>query len=185
MKLPRWLVVSLLTVSVFAVLGSGVWWWLTWPKRTAESFAEFTAQAEFQDAAKLAPSFASNTCTVCHRVSLYDTLGANPPADPVSSPIFPWPLHPPADAESSLTFLWQLQRSNPSPLQPQSRTLTDILVGRQQFELSGARVLAIRGCVARVDCQFASPVMGIRFSPDGTTVTIGTAGRHVKVWNGL
>jgi hypothetical protein len=33
MKLPRWLVVSLLTVSAFAVLGYGAWWWVTWPEQ--------------------------------------------------------------------------------------------------------------------------------------------------------
>lgn len=35
MKLPRWLVVSLLSASLLAVLGSGAWWWVTWPVTTA------------------------------------------------------------------------------------------------------------------------------------------------------
>jgi hypothetical protein len=40
MKLPQWLVVSLLSASVLAVLGAGVWWWVTWPERTARHFIE-------------------------------------------------------------------------------------------------------------------------------------------------
>jgi hypothetical protein len=35
MRLPRWLVVSLLSASVLAVLGYVSWWWVTWPERTA------------------------------------------------------------------------------------------------------------------------------------------------------
>jgi hypothetical protein len=38
MKLPRWLIVSLITASVLAVLGAGVWWWVTWPERTVRRF---------------------------------------------------------------------------------------------------------------------------------------------------
>jgi hypothetical protein len=38
MRLPRWLVVSLLAVSVLAVPGAGAWWWVTWPERTANQF---------------------------------------------------------------------------------------------------------------------------------------------------
>jgi hypothetical protein len=38
MKLPRWLVVSLLSISVLALVGAGAWWWVTWPERTAEKF---------------------------------------------------------------------------------------------------------------------------------------------------
>jgi hypothetical protein len=34
MKMPRWLVVSLLSASVLAVMGYGAWWWVTWPERT-------------------------------------------------------------------------------------------------------------------------------------------------------
>src|SRR5262245_18233886 len=38
MRLPRWLVVSLLSASVFVVLGAGAWWWVTWPERTINRF---------------------------------------------------------------------------------------------------------------------------------------------------
>jgi hypothetical protein len=50
MKMPRWLVVSLLTVSVLAVLGAGVWWWVTWPERTAREFCELNRAGRFKDA---------------------------------------------------------------------------------------------------------------------------------------
>jgi WD domain, G-beta repeat len=32
MRLPRWLVVTLLSVSLLALLGAGAWWWVTWPE---------------------------------------------------------------------------------------------------------------------------------------------------------
>jgi hypothetical protein len=38
MHLPRWLIVTLLSASVLAVLGYGVWWWSTWPERTLNQF---------------------------------------------------------------------------------------------------------------------------------------------------
>ena len=40
MKLPRWLVIAMLTSSVLAGLGIPGWWWITWPRRTAREFVE-------------------------------------------------------------------------------------------------------------------------------------------------
>ena len=43
MKLPRWLVIAMLTTSVLAVLvaaGWFGWWWVTWPERTAREFVQ-------------------------------------------------------------------------------------------------------------------------------------------------
>ena len=37
-KLPRWLLVSLLIASILGVLGAVAWWWVTWPDRTAGRF---------------------------------------------------------------------------------------------------------------------------------------------------
>jgi len=34
MKLPRWLVIAMLTTSVLSVLAAAGWWWVTWPART-------------------------------------------------------------------------------------------------------------------------------------------------------
>jgi hypothetical protein len=38
MKLPRWLVILMLTTSVLSVLATAGWWWVTWPERTAREF---------------------------------------------------------------------------------------------------------------------------------------------------
>jgi len=35
MKLPRWLVIAMLTTSVLSVLAAAGCWWVTWPERTA------------------------------------------------------------------------------------------------------------------------------------------------------
>src|SRR5262245_41935000 len=43
MKLQRWLVLSLLSVSMFAVPGAGAWWWITWPERTAAMWSKTLA----------------------------------------------------------------------------------------------------------------------------------------------
>lgn len=40
MKLPRWLVISMLTSSALAVLTVGGWWWVMWPERTAREVVE-------------------------------------------------------------------------------------------------------------------------------------------------
>lgn len=48
MKLPRWLVVSLLTLSVFALSSAGAWWWVTWPVRTAREFVTLVENLEWE-----------------------------------------------------------------------------------------------------------------------------------------
>lgn len=40
MKLPRWLVIAMLTSSGLAMLAIPGWWWVTWPERTAREFVE-------------------------------------------------------------------------------------------------------------------------------------------------
>jgi hypothetical protein len=55
MRLPRWLIVSLLTVSALAVLSTGMWWWVTWPERTAREFVELVRLAQFDEAERVAP----------------------------------------------------------------------------------------------------------------------------------
>jgi len=32
MKLPRWLVIAMLTTSVLLPLAAAGWWWVTWPE---------------------------------------------------------------------------------------------------------------------------------------------------------
>ena len=51
MRLPRWLVLSMLTVSVLAVLGAlgaGVWWWVTWPERTVREYIALSLEGDFE-----------------------------------------------------------------------------------------------------------------------------------------
>jgi hypothetical protein len=47
MKLPRWLVIGLLTSSMLAVLAAPGWWWITWPERTAREFVHLVTQRDF------------------------------------------------------------------------------------------------------------------------------------------
>jgi hypothetical protein len=53
MRLPRWLVVSLLSLSVLAVLGYGAWWWVTWPDRTMRHVTELVRSENFDDALRM------------------------------------------------------------------------------------------------------------------------------------
>jgi len=53
MKLPRWLVIAMLTTSVLAVLARAGWWWVTWPERTAREFVIRMHDERFSDAKKL------------------------------------------------------------------------------------------------------------------------------------
>jgi 4-amino-4-deoxy-L-arabinose transferase-like glycosyltransferase len=50
MRLPRWLVVSLLAVSVLAVLGACAWWYVTWPERTFTTFKSKVEAGKFSEA---------------------------------------------------------------------------------------------------------------------------------------
>jgi hypothetical protein len=54
MKMPRWLVVSLLSISVLSALGAAGYWWVTWPERTAREYVEDGYQ--FTNEQKLASS---------------------------------------------------------------------------------------------------------------------------------
>jgi hypothetical protein len=45
MKIPHWLVVSMLAASTLAILVVAGWWWVTWPERTARfHIAAFTEE---------------------------------------------------------------------------------------------------------------------------------------------
>ena len=50
MKLPRWLVIGMLTSSVLAVLAAAGWWWVTWPERTAREFVALLTERRFDEA---------------------------------------------------------------------------------------------------------------------------------------
>ena len=53
MKLPRWLVIGMLTSSVLAVLAAAGWWWVTWPERTAREFVELMASDKLPEAREM------------------------------------------------------------------------------------------------------------------------------------
>ncbi len=55
MKLPRWLMITMLTSSVLAVLGAAGWWWVTWPERTAREFVELLRDGRESEEEWLAP----------------------------------------------------------------------------------------------------------------------------------
>jgi hypothetical protein len=46
MKLPKWLVISLFLVSLVSLPSAGIWWWVTWPQRTARDFIDRLAAGE-------------------------------------------------------------------------------------------------------------------------------------------
>ena len=57
MKLPRWLVILMLSASVLSVLVAAGWWWVTWPERTAREFVELIRDERVEDAlAMIQPS---------------------------------------------------------------------------------------------------------------------------------
>src|SRR5437870_13893929 len=49
MKLPRWVVTVLWFSSVIVVVWPPVYWWVTWPERTARLYAEHLASGQDND----------------------------------------------------------------------------------------------------------------------------------------
>src|SRR5262245_11242283 len=56
MTLPRWLVVSPLSVSLLALFGVSAWWWVTWPQRTAKEFFNLLRESKWEAAKNMSPS---------------------------------------------------------------------------------------------------------------------------------
>src|SRR5437867_2995398 len=56
MKLPRWLVIAMLTSSALAVLAAAGWWWVTWPERTAREFVELLKAHRADEALRMIPA---------------------------------------------------------------------------------------------------------------------------------
>ena len=54
MRLPRWLVIGMLTTSVLFPLAAIGWWWVTWPERTAREFVDLLIEEKYE---KLAEAF--------------------------------------------------------------------------------------------------------------------------------
>jgi hypothetical protein len=56
MKLPRWLVISLLStcsLGTMALVGIAASWWVSWPEVTAREFAELLVARQFEEASRL------------------------------------------------------------------------------------------------------------------------------------
>ena len=50
MRLPRWLLVSLIILIVLAPLVAAGWWWFTWPSRSLRLFVELMAVGRIEEA---------------------------------------------------------------------------------------------------------------------------------------
>jgi hypothetical protein len=48
MKLPRWLLWTMMTLSVFGTLAAAGWWWVTWPERTAREFIRLLRDGDIE-----------------------------------------------------------------------------------------------------------------------------------------
>jgi hypothetical protein len=111
MKLPRWLLIGLLTSSVLAVLAASGWWWVTWPERTARGMLDSLAEGRLEDAKMMI---------------------VEDPSEPMD-----WPPRGYDEVD------WRL-----SKLEPLSRSLVDMVQGRQRFGFRiGYQVEVERGYV--------------------------------------
>src|SRR5262245_32919101 len=50
MRVPRWLLATMLCVSVLVTLGLGGWWWVVWPERTASEFFDCVERGHTDEA---------------------------------------------------------------------------------------------------------------------------------------
>src|SRR5436309_8791521 len=49
MKVPRWLMLLMLTSTVVSVLTASGWWWFMWPERTAREYADLVVNGQFHE----------------------------------------------------------------------------------------------------------------------------------------
>ena len=69
MKLPKWLVATLIAVSVLAPAIIIGWWWITWPDRTLREFIELVDQGKLDQADDLMafePGWRITPQAMCH-----------------------------------------------------------------------------------------------------------------------
>ena len=50
MKLPRWFVALLWMTSGLTIAATPIWWWVSWPQRTARDFIALMADERYQAA---------------------------------------------------------------------------------------------------------------------------------------
>jgi hypothetical protein len=110
-KLPRWLVVILLSVSVLIPLGAGAWWWVTWPERTFHRFMNALAVSDFEQA---------------HRLTATSIFLSGPDWSEFVEKTDSQP------DQLSLRFqpVW-----NDWNIRPMSRSFSDVAFGRQRFDV--------------------------------------------------
>ena len=53
MKLPRWLVIAMLTTSILSVLVAAGFWWVTWPKRTLNKYIDLLSVGRLDEANRM------------------------------------------------------------------------------------------------------------------------------------
>lgn len=53
MKLPRWLIGSMLVLSAQLAFSVAAWWWATWPERTIRAFVDQVAEDDLRPASDL------------------------------------------------------------------------------------------------------------------------------------
>jgi hypothetical protein len=125
MKLPRWLLWSMLSLSVLAVLGAGAWW-VTWPERTARAFVRL----EIESPDEAASSFFSSALR-----HMFDgqppAISAEEAAEQNNMPI--------EEVRRIIAEQQEYERERaikypPEHIQPRPRSLLDLLKGRQVFE---------------------------------------------------
>jgi hypothetical protein len=56
MKLPRWLIGSLIVTSAVTLISLAAWWWFTWPTRTIEEFTTLIEQGRLDEANRMLKS---------------------------------------------------------------------------------------------------------------------------------
>jgi hypothetical protein len=120
MKLPRWLVVSLLSLSVLGSLTFAGWWWVTWPERTFHRFMDALAVTDFDQANRLTGR--SKILSDPDWSEFVEITDAQPD-------------------QLSLCFqpIW-----NDSNSRPKSRSLSDVAFGRQRFDVGKRWMFSVR-----------------------------------------
>jgi hypothetical protein len=142
MKFPRWLVVSLLSASVLAVLGAGAWWWVAWPERTATLFVAFLASDQLGSAEL--------------HIEPPPPLQVEPPEGRITfeHSYVEWPVGynkvPILDFARALVPELRLEKFGESHAIMSPRTVSDLVLGRQCFKVvpgGGGTLIAQRGRV--------------------------------------
>jgi hypothetical protein len=134
MKLPKWLIVILLSTSTLAALGAGVWWWVTWPERTARKFVELMALDDDHRvlemlSSELAPKLGGPATKFGTPIQFLKIVYREMPEDELQEP----------------GALWTYDKLQPCP-----RTVLDYLKAREHFIVQSASFTVQRGVVANI-----------------------------------